>query len=732
MTIKKDRDSFDPAGFKSSFTNEQDLETFSQALNFDADNISSTADDTTFGTSLSRVPTISSQSDWKPIFNRTRGRHRHDNVAPAINRRIHGKRSLNDESSWSYSLLHYPLLFITLTWLTILSLLYALVRFSIHISEILIIAKDRKRSALLKRLETAKNYDEYVEIAIQLDQYLGSDSWCHEDKYRYYDWKTLRRLVRRMRLLRSKKMYRELMLVLQGCVKTNFAGIENPIMYSHCYYGTKDLIEEYISEVTQSLDTIVKTDTLSNSDKHIFFKIISRNYGKTALALSGGASFCYNHFGVIKALLENNLLPQIISGTSGGGAIAGLVGTRTNDELLKLLVPRLATKIDMLSSEPVSVWLKRWWKTGAKYDAVNWARSAQWWTMGSMTFKESHERTGKMLNISTVPHDIHSPTILCNEVTSPNCCIWSSILASAAVPGILQPVVLMQKSKEGEIAPFSFGNRWRDGSLRTDIPLEALNTYYNVTFSIVSQVNPHVMLWIFKNRGDVGNPVVRKRGKTFRGGFIPSYLENLIKLEIIKWLKLIHEFQLLPNLAESDWSNIFLQRFDGNVTLFPKIRIWDYLYIMTDPTQERFAEIISNGEHVAYPKLLFIRNRLLIEQAIAKGRNLTRRKDRPVSPERLGHDEEMKYQQKMEEGTFKGSRSNEEDEGENEDEDDISIYSNDVDSFYGDALQEQDYSDKTGFLGIQTSPAVIRSDAESIDFDLDEQKPTKRQSKKTI
>lgn len=512
MALKEDRSNQNPSKLDSDFTNEEDLKAFSQALKCDTDVPSPTSDDAEFGISLSRVPTITSQSDWKPIYNRTPGRHRHNRLTPKIQERTGGKRSFNDESSWSYSLLHYPLLFITLTWLTILCLIYALVRFSIHISETFIIVKDRKRSALLKRLETARSYDEYVQIAKQLDVYLGFDDWCHEDKYRYYDWKTLRRLVGRMRMLRNKKMYRELMLVLQGCMKTNFAGIENPIMYSHCYFGSKDLIEEYISEVVQSIDAIIGTDTLSNNDKHIFFKIISRNYGKTALALSGGASFCYNHFGVIKALLENDLLPQIISGTSGGGAIAGLVGTRTNEELLKLLVPGLADKIDLLSSEPMSVWLKRWWKTGAKYDAVKWARSAQWWTMGSTTFKESHERTGKMLNISTVPHDIHSPTILCNEITSPNCCIWSSILASAAVPGILQPVVLMQKSKDGNIVPFSFGNKWRDGSMRTDIPLEALNTYYNVTFSIVSQVNPHVMLWIFKNRGDVGKPIVRKRG----------------------------------------------------------------------------------------------------------------------------------------------------------------------------------------------------------------------------
>jgi predicted acylesterase/phospholipase RssA len=77
-------------------------------------------------------------------------------------------------------------------------------------------------------------------------------------------------------------------------------------------------------------------------------------------------------------------------------------------------------------------------------------------TNGSLTFKEAYERTGRALNVSVVPSDRHSyvpwaelsryriltcrPTILLNHLTAPNCIIWSAIIASAAVPGILNPV----------------------------------------------------------------------------------------------------------------------------------------------------------------------------------------------------------------------------------------------------------------------------------------------------
>lgn len=72
--------------------------------------------------------------------------------------------------------------------------------------------------------------------------------------------------------------------------------------------------------------------------------------------------------------------------------------------------------------------------------------------------------------------------------------IWTALLASAAVPGILNPVVLMQKTKDGLI-PWSWGSKFKvrfllslsslphglkqDGSLRVDIPLQHLNLYFN-------------------------------------------------------------------------------------------------------------------------------------------------------------------------------------------------------------------------------------------------------------
>jgi predicted acylesterase/phospholipase RssA len=375
--------------------------------------------------------------------------------------------------------------------------------------------------------------------------------------------------------------------------------------------------------VEKCIRFLSKTEQLSQEEKRSLFKGVYANFGRTALCLSGGASFAYYHFGVVKALLEADLLPDVITGTSGGALVAGLVATRTNDELKQLLVPALARKITACR-EPMSVWFKRWWKTGARFDSVDWAKQCSWWTRGSMTFREAYERTGRILNVSCVPADPHSPTILCNYLTSPDCVIWSAVLASAAVPGILNPVVLMMKTRSGQLVPYSFGHKWKDGSLRTDIPIKALNLHFNVNFTIVSQVNPHINLFFFSSRGSVGSPVTHRKGRGWRGGYLGSATEQYLKLDLNKWLKVLRHLELLPRPLGQDWSQIWLQQFVGTITVWPRSRASDFYYILGDPTPDRLARMIHEGQQSMFPKLKFVANRLRIERAVEQGRRETR------------------------------------------------------------------------------------------------------------
>lgn len=106
--------------------------------------------------------------------------------------------------------------------------------------------------------------------------------------------------------------------------------------------------------------------------------------------------------------------------------------------------------------------------------------------MGHTTFLEAYKRTGRVLNITAVPaaSNIGSPPKILNYLTAPDCVIWSAVLASSAAPFLLNPVALMRKCKDGLLVPYIGGRQqWRDGSLRMDIPAEALRNYVNAAFS---------------------------------------------------------------------------------------------------------------------------------------------------------------------------------------------------------------------------------------------------------
>ncbi|KAK8089368.1 hypothetical protein PG997_004329 [Apiospora hydei] len=564
---------------------------------------------------------ISAQNDWAPVNERV--------SRPGKKRRRKALGRSVDEAreGYLYGLLRIPFLLFTLAWIIGLCLAYMTTRLYVWGYEYFV-AWRGKRENLRRNLRATSSYKDWVQAAKELDSYLGNTAWKEENEYAYYDSKTVRRVWEQIAKLRraaeiqelngdgaaatsngdtkaspnGKKPIDELRVMIEACVKSNFVGVENPRLYSETYYGTKNLVQNFVDEGKSSRHTIphhlmFDTNTLplsrkehslvseydadSPEQKRTLFKHLHANYGRTALCLSGGATFAYYHFGVVKALLEADLIPEVITGTSGGALVAALVATRTNEELKQLLIPALAYKIKACS-EPLSTWLPRWWRTGARFDSVDWARQCSWWAHGSMTFREAYERTGRILNVSCVPADPHSPTILCNYLTSPDCVIWSAVLASAAVPGILNPVVLMMKNQDGSLSPYSFGHKWKDGSLRTDIPIKALNLHFNVNFTIY------------------------------------------IKLDLTKWLKVLKHLELLPRPLGQDWSQLWLQQFGGTITIWPKSKPSDMFRILSDPDEDRLARMIHEGQQSAFPKLKFVSNRLKVEREIESGRRATR------------------------------------------------------------------------------------------------------------
>lgn len=603
--------------FAADYVNESHIRSFSDALG--ADELVLDQGDASPNVpgsplaSVTRVRKVSALSDFAPVNMRVKRRRKKNGA--------HDKRK-----DWLFVLLRWPLLCFILLLIASEFGLYVVIRQVVNTKE-WITAWRGQKGLLRKKLRGARDYQEWKEGAKTLDEYLQFDQWKKVDEDIFYDWKLVKKVRRSLRTLREEKDVRGCLGVLETCIRSNFAGVESPRLYSETYLGTKDLIESYFTELEKAVEFVRDSPELSLDEKKKFFKSANANLGITALCLSGGASFGYYHVGVVKAFLDAGLLPRVITGTSAGGLVAALVCTRTDDELKLLLVPDLANKITACE-EPYTIWIKRAWKTGARFDSILWARKCTFFTRGSMTFKEAYMRTGRILNISVIPADRHSPTKLLNYMTAPDTVIWTALLASAAVPGILNPVVLMQKLKDGSIAPWNWGSRFKDGSLRVDIPVQALNLYFNVTHPVVSQVNPHVHLFFFAPRGSAGKPVAHRKGKGWRGNFLLSAAEQWLKHELSKNFKVIRDLELFPQLLGQDWSSVFLQRFDGAVTIWPRTRLWDWCRLLSDPDPPELERMIRVGEIVTWPKLHMIENRAKIEKQIYIGRQYVRTSSR--------------------------------------------------------------------------------------------------------
>lgn len=118
------------------------------------------------------------------------------------------------------------------------------------------------------------------------------------------------------------------MMLVRENLDRGLAGLGNPLLYTHCTTGTKNLIEEYVAEMVLQLERLAAApgDVADLIPIERSLADGRQAYGRTALLLSGGLSFGMCHWGVAKCLFEQQLLPPIISGASIGALVAALLG----------------------------------------------------------------------------------------------------------------------------------------------------------------------------------------------------------------------------------------------------------------------------------------------------------------------------------------------------------------------------------------------------------------------
>ena len=363
--------------------------------------------------------------------------------------------------------------------------------------------------------------------------------------------------------------------LLLGWASLNFKGFQHNTDKNHkvvsptiSHSRTKDEEEEMAKNVI--MREKIKT----------FLKRARAAYGRTALCLSGGAMMGNYHFGSVKALLEVGLLPHIISGTSAGSVIGAMICTRTDEELMEDLKPELLAHHMTIFESSWSERLKRWWLHGTMFDQDDWLRRVKFFTNGDMTFEEAYRKTGRVLCITLSATTKKAPPVLINYITAPNVTIASACLASASVPGFVDPMRLQMKDDNGVVRVQSKQDEtYRDGSIDSDIPTSGLAEMLNCRFFLAAQANPHIVPFFYNTKGDVGRPSRWSSGMrddSWRGGFLLSALEMYLKNDMRSKFHFLNDLDVAVGFTSTMMTQA---TYSGTTTIVPDTCLKDYFLV---------------------------------------------------------------------------------------------------------------------------------------------------------
>ncbi|MEJ2087669.1 MAG: DUF3336 domain-containing protein [Gammaproteobacteria bacterium] len=261
------------------------------------------------------------------------------------------------------------------------------------------------------RLINATTYDEWKSAAMAQDERMGGAKWRKKDETTLYDWQVIRRRIDEVRTVRASGDPHRLLFYLNEGIHGNMGGMGNPALYNRSRFGTKDLVTDYIGELAGALEQVAASDEIEFYEKLEFFRRASHCFGRSALMLSGAGALGPFHFGVVKALLEQGLLPDVVSGASAGSMVAALVGTHDDETLLSLFDPKtLADAFGAYSGDPNRA-------VGSRM-SIEHVREAVAGLIPDLTFEEAFEKTGRKINISVSPRELHQRSRLLNAITS--------------------------------------------------------------------------------------------------------------------------------------------------------------------------------------------------------------------------------------------------------------------------------------------------------------------------
>lgn len=365
----------------------------------------------------------------------------------------------------------------------------------------------------IKELDASESYEVWCEKAAVVDEITGANLWRRNFFSRRYDFRavleqyaSLSKNVNERDIERIKEKFS----TTGPCMLRNFAGIVDKKLFTKSLMGTKLLIEHHLDRTVEGLELLE-----ANGAPTSFFQRCKLSLGTTALILQGGSFFGLFHLGVIKALLSQNLMPNIISGSSMGACIASVFGCLTNKELQNLLsgdtiLDLIKNDLELVKScgygnieQHVNLGklIQNLVHHGYSQDVYLFIQFVLKYVVKDLTFEEAYQNTGKAFNVVIHPIDKSCPNLL-NYVTTPNVLIRSAIDCSLGTGVISTDTKLLCKNLENEVVSFlEFGNPETNQFLApeqaanlddVESPYTRLTELFNVNNFIVSLAKPYL------------------------------------------------------------------------------------------------------------------------------------------------------------------------------------------------------------------------------------------------
>lgn len=468
-------------------------------------------------------------------------------------------------------------------------------------------SRDKRRQDIQKRLANATNYAEWQTSAKEMDRFNGGDVWRKKEVSSLYGNAEIRIRHDKLRRYLDNGQSHDLLYALNEGIHGNMGGMGRPVLYNRALSGTKVLIDDYVSVIVEALNYIadVPDADISRAEKIDFFRRASHCYGRSALMLSGGAGLIYFHHGVVQTLVDNNLLPHVLSGASAGSWLCAQIGTRTDAELRAGYFDKARYDLP-LHLNPLRVLAGL--EDQATPRLVKERAIDSFSHQPHITFQEAYELTGRFINISVAPAERHQNSRLLNAITSPNVYIRSAIDASGSIPGVVPPVTLYAKGADGRPKPYLPSRKWVDGSFAEDLPAKRLARLFGVNHYIVSLINPLAVPFVHdlkaqhRNRlRDVVNSTVMSLVK---GGLLTleGYGSRLGLPYASPAILMAHA--------------LLDQEYTGDINILLANKDFRWMNVLFDYRQGEIEDLIMIGKRSTWPKLAQIRNATVIARTL--------------------------------------------------------------------------------------------------------------------